>query len=810
MIKRSLAGLIAGICTISNAAVFSAANISAADAASYTMKVSVDLSGEKKSVSPYIFGINDAGYLEDVTVNAVRQGGNRYSAYNWENNYSNAGSDWLNNSDTFLVNGFDAELAAKPGAPALHLSDDAVKNNVPYKTATIPMAGYVVADADGPVEKDEAAPSKRWKEVKATKGSEFSLTPDTTDDYVYMDEYVNYLVQTLGDSTTNTGINGYNLDNEPGLWNSTHSLMHTEKTTYKEMVEKSTAYAKAIKSIDPNADVLGLALFGVYAYHNLVDAPDLDSNYDWFISYYLDQMAKAEKAEGMRLIDAIDVHYYSEAQGDHRVTEGNATTDKDIAARLQAPRSLYEDGYKEKSWITDALSQYMPILPTLNKSIDTYYPETKLAITEYNFGGGNHVSGAIAQADALGAFAENDVYLATLWPLANDIPYQLSAIDLYTNYDGLGSAFGDTLVSAKTDDAALATAYASINGSDDSKVTMVLSNKDMNNAEDAVVTLSGTDKEYKSAVVYGITGEKSKIQVLSYQNDLSGNEIKISLPALSVAQVVFSTENVNPDTLMKPEKVEDTEEFVFSELKDSVNGNPMIPIKDADRLEKIVINYTATSNAGSGWLAGGGGLCFNKLILEDGTSSWGSKSYSYSAGTGNATVKFDGTFTIPDPDDPSGKVVDAKIGDTFIEFQDWWKSSEADGTAGSDIEVTYNTITVYYSTDDVVTPGTTTTTTSTTTTTTTTSTDADDKDYVAGDANCDGTVSLGDAILILQVIANADKFDVGGTDANAITEQGKKNADCSSKGNGISPKDALAIQKYLIKAISSLPDVDEA
>ena len=300
MIKRSFAGLLAGICAISNAALFSAVPAANAEDAGYTMNVSVDLSGEKKSVSPYIYGINDAGYLSDVTVNAVRQGGNRYSAYNWENNYSNAGSDWKNSSDNYLVSNYSSELAATPGACALHLSEDAVKNNVPYKTATIPMAGYVVADANGEVSSSEVAPSSRWKQIKATKGSEFSLTPDTTDDYVYMDEYVNYLVSKLGDSTTATGINGYNLDNEPALWSSTHSLMHPDKTTYKEMVEKSTEYAKAIKSVDPNADVYGLALFGVYAYYNLADAPDKDSSYDWFLSYYLDKMAQAEKDAGMR------------------------------------------------------------------------------------------------------------------------------------------------------------------------------------------------------------------------------------------------------------------------------------------------------------------------------------------------------------------------------------------------------------------------------------------------------------------------------------------------------------------------------
>ena len=79
---------------------------------SYDMTVAVDLTAGQKKISPYIYGINDAGKLNDVTVNAVRQGGNRYSAYNWENNFSNAGADWKNSSDTHLINGFKKDLAA--------------------------------------------------------------------------------------------------------------------------------------------------------------------------------------------------------------------------------------------------------------------------------------------------------------------------------------------------------------------------------------------------------------------------------------------------------------------------------------------------------------------------------------------------------------------------------------------------------------------------------------------------------------------------------------------------------------------------
>ena len=58
--------------------------------------------------------------------------------------------------------------------------------------------------------------------------------------------------------------------------------------------------------------------------------------------------------------------------------------------------TLYEKGFVENSWIGQWWQENIPILPTIQNSIDTYYPGTKLAITEYNFGGDDEVSGAIA------------------------------------------------------------------------------------------------------------------------------------------------------------------------------------------------------------------------------------------------------------------------------------------------------------------------------------------------------------------------------------------------------------------------------
>ena len=106
---------------------------------------------------------------------------------------------------------------------------------------------------------------------------------------------------------------------------------------------------------------------------------------------------------------------------------------------------------------------------------------------------------------------------------------------------------------------------------------------------------------------------------------------------------------------------------------------------------------------------------------------------------------------------------------------------------------------------------TTTTTTSSAVTTTSTTATATDSSVLAssdilGDSNCDSEVNLADAVLIMQSLANPSKYGEKGTEKDHITEKGSKNADCSDVGDGVTNKDALAIQKYKLGIIKSLPE----
>jgi hypothetical protein len=248
-------------------------------------------------------------------------------------------------------------------------------------------------------------------------------------------------------------------------------------------------------------------------------------------------MRKAEAVAGRRLLDVLDVHWYPEARGDHRIVDGDATTPADAEARLQAPRSLWDASYRETSWIQQALPTFLPLLPRLKQSIAQHYPGTKLAITEYDYGGGNAISGGIAQADVLGVFGREGVYLATIWGIGATDQYALAGFQLYRDYDGRRSTFGSTSVRATSGDVARASAYASIDGADASVLHLILLNKHASDTVAAQVEISGAS--YGRADVWGFDAASPRITARPAVATIAGPSFAYPVPPLTALHLVL-------------------------------------------------------------------------------------------------------------------------------------------------------------------------------------------------------------------------------------------------------------------------------
>jgi hypothetical protein len=522
------------------------------------IQITINASQQVKPISPYIYGANTST-ISDATFQ--RLGGNRWTAYNWENNDSNAGSDYHFQNDSYLSS------STAPGAAVL----TAIQTNGAANKATlltIPINGYVSADRLGngdvrypngdttkPIIPQSTVLATRFVQEYAAKPggpASFTLTPSTTDGAVYQDEFVNWVNhQTVAGQQV-----FYNLDNEPDLWASTHAEVHPAATRYSELVADNVNYATAIKNVSPGAMVFGAVNYGWEGYVNLQSAPDPDSTITNtilnFQASYLKQMHAADMAAGKRLVDVLDMHWYPEAQGTNGVRIiNNDTSAATVAARVQAPRSLFDSSYVESSWITRDSLPYQPastpapfntnaiqLIPRVQSVVNQYDPGMKLAISEYQFGAGDSISGGVAQADALGIFGQQGLFAANWWPDGTGASYVKAAFKMYLNYDGNGSKFGSNSVQATSGDLATAAAYASEDPGNPDRMVIVLINRSTS-AQTAKLNITNS-VPLSILTAYQLTNPSTTILHVAYdaaspQWQWTGaNSLSYNMPAMSV------------------------------------------------------------------------------------------------------------------------------------------------------------------------------------------------------------------------------------------------------------------------------------
>ncbi|HVY45184.1 MAG TPA: glycoside hydrolase family 44 protein, partial [Minicystis sp.] len=485
-------------------------------------------------ISPYVYGTNQGDFTKEAKhLTLARVGGNRITAYNWETNASNAGSDYQYENDDYMSS---SKVAGKPMKDAVQAASDAGASII----MTVPIAGWVAADEDGPCNahpSGNAEIAQRFVPIVAKKGSAFSYPPDTTDGKVYADEFVAWLESAFPNAQTDASRRiFYMLDNEPDLWSSTHSEIHPDAVSYAELAQKNVAFAAAIKAVAPKAIVFGPVDYGWEGYVDLQMAPDANGR-DW-LEFWLDQMKAAEASHGARLVDVLDVHWYPEATGDGARITDDGTSPGEVEARLQAPRSLWDATYTETSWITQySTNGPIALIPRLMKKIAAHYPGTKLSISEYNYGAGGDVSGGIAQADALGVFGREGLFAAANWLLSGNNDYLFAAFAMYRNYDGHGAAFGDTSIDATNDAVAKASDYASIDASSPTNVVAVVINKE------ATPLVAGIRITHTSALTkadaYTLTSAAAAPKAASALASVARNAFSYTMPPFSVTTLVF-------------------------------------------------------------------------------------------------------------------------------------------------------------------------------------------------------------------------------------------------------------------------------
>ena len=485
--------------------------------------LAVDAGTITHPINPYIYGMN-AYTLSETAAKAAglsinRWGGDATSRYNYQLDVTSSASDWYFENQFGLAGGtqsnssFNAQVTADASIGAKTIGTVPVNGWVAKDgtSCSFPVAAYPNQEkidsgrgcgngvyADGV----NNCNNSNGCNITGNKATDTSVAVDST----WTGNWVSFLVSKFGTAASG-GVAVYDLDNEPSWWDAVHRDVHPAPFTYDEVTNNGIAHAAAIKAADPTAEVSGPVLDYWWSY--FYSKKDIENGWGagspcwepWsnpvdrrahggvpLIEYYLKQFAAYEKAHGVRLLDYVDLHTYFAADNLAFSTAGDTQAQQ---ARLNSTRVFWDPAYTDPNfpqpnYISDANYtsncntplQAPQVIPMMRQWVANDYPGTKLAITEYNWGGQESINGALAQADILGIFGREGLDIGTLWgppDPATQLP-GLIAFEVFRNYDGAGAEFGDQAITSTSADQGKLSVYGAIRTKDNA-LTIVVINK---------------------------------------------------------------------------------------------------------------------------------------------------------------------------------------------------------------------------------------------------------------------------------------------------------------------------------------------
>jgi hypothetical protein len=519
--------------------------------------IGIDAGTNRNPISSMIYGVAFATSNELADLNATmnRSGGNEESTYNWEINSHGKGADYFFESYP--------DNSATPGESA----DSVVANSKAagaQTLITIPMMSwgpklgpdrailpsYSIAKYGPQTSSDPYFPDA-GNGVSVTNNTLITWN-DPNDANIPVDTnfqmgYVEHLTNAWGLST-NGGVGYYIMDNEHSLWFSTHQDIHPVGATMEEIFGKMVAYASMVKRLDPKALVLGPEEWGWSGYlysgydqqwsgehgdYNPADYPDRTTNGGWdYMPWLLNQLHQHDTNTGQRLLDYFTLHCYPQ-EGD---VSGNDVSTATELLRNQSTRQFWDSNYVDPSWINSVIM----LIPRMQSWVASYYPGTKVGITEYDWGAEPYMSGATAEADILGIFGRQGLDLATRWEVPDVGTPTYLAMKMYRNYDGNDSTFGDTSVLAGGPDPDNVSVFAAQRSSDEALTVMAV-NKYLSGSTPLVIDLTnftGTG----TAQVWQLNSSNviARLPGLNYTN----GALQMTVPSQSVTILVLAPSSI--------------------------------------------------------------------------------------------------------------------------------------------------------------------------------------------------------------------------------------------------------------------------
>ena len=526
----------------------------------------VDAAAARHPISPYVYGINwyaDYGLGSIMRVPLRRWGGDNTTPYNWQLDVSNSGGDW------YFENGqqYNGVGNTPPGQNSFHIFHEYNLSLGSVSLGSIPLMDWVAKSNQG-CSFSVAKYGKQYATDPYNPDCGNGMMPDNqtplvnvtqtdpNDTYQPVDEtfaqaWVQSLIATYGASRQG-GVRMWSMDNEPEWWFGVHSDIYKNYASFDDMWKRNLRWATAVKKVDPKAMITGPVPAGWSGMlYSRVDMQSGWSTSPWqywdnptdqkahgglyWVPYYLSQMKQFEDQNGYRLLDVLDVHGY--------ITPGNLTDSSSDASteslRMTSTRGLWDPNYivPGTTLQDNSGNQVAPqLIRRMHQWVDTYYPGTKLAITEYMWHALGSITGAVTQADILGIFGREELDYGTLWGPPKPTDPGAFAFKIFLNYDGAGNQFGETSVSCSSSDPDTLSLYAAQRS--DSALTVLVLNKTTSDVTTDTISLASFTPA-GTAQVWQYSSKNLSAIVKEPDVNVSGSGMTASFPALSMTLLVI-------------------------------------------------------------------------------------------------------------------------------------------------------------------------------------------------------------------------------------------------------------------------------
>ncbi|HEX5169976.1 MAG TPA: glycoside hydrolase family 44 protein [Cyclobacteriaceae bacterium] len=527
--------------------------------------VTVDLSKESHTISPYLYGRNNSlsgnpgsGFtpewtrLKDARVRFFREGGgNNSTKYNWRRKMSSH-PDWYNNvydNDWgYAAQSLQQNIPTAQGMWSFQLIGKAAMTN----SANFNDWGYNNSQWWEGVNQNLAgggAPNTAGGTKALTEGDPDLYLEDWTADSTTL--ILNHWFDDL--ALDKTKLQYWNMDNEPEIWEGTHDDVMPVQISAEQFMQRYFEVAKKARERYPEIKLVGPVPANEWQWYNWPNGINSGGkNYPW-LEYFIKRLAEEQAASGVRLLDVLDIHFYP------------STTD--ASKVVQYHRVFFDKNYVfpeangvknvNGSWDNNQTKEY--IFERCKAWLEQYIGAdhgVTFGLTETGISNISASTTAVWYASTLGEFMKHpEMEIFTPWSWQTGM---WEVLHLYSRYNK------EMFVPATSSEEEFVSAYPTITAAGDS-ITLVLVNRSVNTTKSVNVNFKGYDLANESFQTLKLSNLPSTETFTSHTvNALQkgtvtqgSNSISLSLSPLSITTVLLKGQKGEVITGVESEAVKE-------------------------------------------------------------------------------------------------------------------------------------------------------------------------------------------------------------------------------------------------------------